>query len=79
MMNSSFHFVFQEINTDPKKASSLRAADYKSHHQRFEDLSEIGERIDEDKLSLSLCSTGFQPCLKSGPNENDVSLELTLA
>lgn len=75
--------VFQE-SINPPEMVSLGGACYKSNQQRFEDVNKIGERVDEDRLSLSLNSRGFQHPLflnrsDPSPDKNDVSLELTLA
>ncbi|XP_061336965.1 transcription repressor KAN1-like [Gastrolobium bilobum] len=69
-------------NKSPPKKISLGPADYKSDHKRFEDITAIGERANEDILSLSLSSRGLHPFLnRSDPSlyANDVSLELKLA
>ncbi|XP_057433534.1 probable transcription factor KAN4 [Lotus japonicus] len=76
------HTTVQE-STNPPEMVSLGGACYKSNQQRFEDVNKIGERADEDRLSLSLNSRGFHPLFSNrsdpSPDKNDVSLELTLA
>ncbi|KAI4298711.1 hypothetical protein L6164_032237 [Bauhinia variegata] len=54
------------------------SASYKRQHDRFENITDIGERVGEDNLSLSLCPSWMQKSPSPSPNENDVSLELTL-
>ncbi|KAI4295912.1 hypothetical protein L6164_035908 [Bauhinia variegata] len=61
---------------DPEKVS-LGVAGKKWHHQRFGDLTEIGERVGEDNLSLSLCPSWIQRN-SSSQDVNNASLELTL-
>ncbi|KAK7359789.1 hypothetical protein VNO77_01754 [Canavalia gladiata] len=85
------YIIFEDILTSqtvqenkkgcPEKVS-LGVEGYKSDHQRFEDITAIGERVGEDTLSLSMSSRGLPPFLNrsdTGPDANDVSLELTLS
>ncbi|TKY72172.1 putative Myb family transcription factor [Spatholobus suberectus] len=71
----------QENKILPEKVS-LGDAGYDSDHQRFQDRTAIGERVAED-TSLSMNSRASYPFLNrsdlTGPDANDVSLELTLS
>lgn len=77
------HFAFQVNKNSPEKVS-LGGVGYKSDHERIKDTSAIGERVDEDTLSLSTSPRGalhqfLTRTDPSSPHTNDVSLELTLS
>ncbi|CAK7351383.1 unnamed protein product [Dovyalis caffra] len=69
---------------DQDKMSAAGARGCNKSHQSLEDLAEIAERIDGDRMSLSLDSKFSESFLKlrkakNSSEVNDVSLELTLA
>lgn len=79
--NNSFHIAFQGNKFHPEKVSLLGDAGFKSDHQRFQGITAVGERVDEDILSVSTSSRGLYPFLTlsaPSPDTNDFSLELTL-
>ncbi|KOM53411.1 hypothetical protein LR48_Vigan09g207000 [Vigna angularis] len=80
----------QENKFGPEKVSLWGATGYESDRERFQDRTTIaigggggGERMRESSLSLSMTSRAtshsFFNRSHSGPDANDVSLELTLS
>lgn len=74
--------IFQETNDQDK--TSAGAAGCNRSNQSLEELDEIAQRIDGDRMTLSLKSKVSESFLKLGKAKNssdvnDVSLELTLA
>ncbi|KAL2341295.1 hypothetical protein Fmac_009235 [Flemingia macrophylla] len=62
-----------------KHAAEKVSLGYESDHERFQDRTGKGKRVGEDTLSLSLNSHPFLNRSHTGPDANDVSLELTLS
>lgn len=74
--------MFQETNDQDKMSAG--AAGCNISNQSLEELDEIAQRIDGDRMTLSLKSKVAESFLrpskaKNSSDVNDVSLELTLA